>query len=110
MSFTWWMLRAWRSDVWEQAPGTGGTACNWVEPRLSARARPPLLGSPLGALRAAMANLLLIEDDGALADAFAMAFEDAGHAVTTAADGKDGLARIERDRPDVVICDVQLPR
>jgi len=57
-----------------------------------------------------MANVLLIEDDRALTDALAMAFEDAGHTVSAEADGKDGLARIERDRPDVVICDVQLPR
>jgi DNA-binding response OmpR family regulator len=57
-----------------------------------------------------MANVLLIEDDRALVDALSMAFEDAGHAVIAAFDGREGLARIERDRPDVVICDVQLPR
>jgi DNA-binding response OmpR family regulator len=57
-----------------------------------------------------MANVLLIEDDRALVDALSMAFEDAGHAVIAAFDGRDGLARVERDRPDVVICDVQLPR
>ncbi len=57
-----------------------------------------------------MASVLLIEDDRALVDALSMAFEDAGHAVIAAFDGRDGLARIERDRPDVVICDVQLPR
>jgi DNA-binding response OmpR family regulator len=57
-----------------------------------------------------MANVLLIEDDRALVAALSMAFEDAGHAVIAAFDGRDGLARAERDRPDVVICDVQLPR
>jgi DNA-binding response OmpR family regulator len=57
-----------------------------------------------------MPNVLLIEDDRGLADALAMAFEDAGHTVSSAFDGKEGLARIARERPDVVICDVQLPR
>ncbi|WAS91545.1 response regulator transcription factor [Nannocystis punicea] len=57
-----------------------------------------------------MANVLVIEDDRALAEALSIAFEDAGHKVSAAHDGKDGLQRIERDRPDVVICDVQLPR
>ena len=57
-----------------------------------------------------MANVLFIEDDRALVDALSMAFEDAGHAVLAAFDGKEGLARALRDRPDVVICDVQLPR
>lgn len=57
-----------------------------------------------------MANVLLIEDDRALVEALSMAFEDAGHAVSAAFDGRDGLARIVRDRPDVVICDVSLPR
>ena len=59
---------------------------------------------------ARMANLLLIEDDRALVEALSLAFEDAGHVVIAAFDGTEGLARIERDRPDVVICDVQLPR
>jgi DNA-binding response OmpR family regulator len=57
-----------------------------------------------------MATVLLIEDDRALVEALSMAFGDAGHHVLAAFDGKDGLDRIERDRPDVVICDVQLPR
>ncbi|MEZ4297044.1 MAG: response regulator transcription factor [Polyangiaceae bacterium] len=57
-----------------------------------------------------MARVLLIEDDRPLVLALSMAFEDAGHTVLAAHDGKDGLARVERDRPDIVICDVQLPR
>lgn len=57
-----------------------------------------------------MARVLLVEDDRALVEALSMAFEDAGHEVAAAFDGREGLARIERDRPDVVICDVTLPR
>jgi DNA-binding response OmpR family regulator len=57
-----------------------------------------------------MAKLLLIEDDRALVDALTMAFVDAGHSVIAAFDGRDGLGRAARDRPDVILCDVGLPR
>lgn len=57
-----------------------------------------------------MAKLLLIEDDRALSDALALAFEDAGHVVLVAHDGRDGLAAIEQHRPELVLCDVGLPR
>ncbi|WP_437725222.1 response regulator transcription factor [Sorangium sp. So ce861] len=57
-----------------------------------------------------MARLLLIEDDAALVDVLSLAFEDAGHAVLRAHDGVEGLGRIERDAPDLVISDVNMPR
>lgn len=57
-----------------------------------------------------MARVLFIEDDRALTAALTMAFEEEGHEVITAFDGKEGLDRISRDKPDIVICDVALPK
>lgn len=58
----------------------------------------------------AVSTILLIEDDAALVDVLSLAFEDAGHAVASARDGVEGLGRIERDRPDLVVSDVNMPR
>lgn len=57
-----------------------------------------------------MARILIIEDDAALVDVLSLAFEDAGHAVDWARDGADGLRRVQRDGPDLVISDVNMPR
>lgn len=57
-----------------------------------------------------MGRILFIEDDAALADVLALAIEDAGHEVTHARDGVAGLDRIARDKPDLVVSDVNMPR
>ena len=56
-----------------------------------------------------MACVLLIDDDPSLLDVLALAFEDAGHAVITAADGLRGHALILERRPDLVVSDVNMP-
>ncbi len=56
-----------------------------------------------------MAHVLLIDDDDALLDALALAFEDAGHAVSTAPHGMAGLTAIRTNRPEVVVSDVNMP-
>ncbi len=57
-----------------------------------------------------MPRVLLVEDDRSLAGVLAMAFEDGGHTVILAHDGREGLARALADSPDLVVCDVGLPR
>lgn len=57
-----------------------------------------------------MAKVLLIDDDAALLDVLSLTFEDAGHTVCTAADGQAGLAQVDREQPDVVVSDVNMPR
>jgi DNA-binding response OmpR family regulator len=56
-----------------------------------------------------MSRILLVDDDPSLLDALAIAFGDEGHSVTTAVDGAAALAAIERDRPDAVVSDVNMP-
>lgn len=55
-------------------------------------------------------RLLLIDDDDALLDMLAMAFEDEGIEVVCAADGQQGLEEVARAKPDVVITDINMPR
>jgi len=56
-----------------------------------------------------MATVLLIDDDSSLLDVLALACEDAGHEVLTAPNGRDGWDRLTRQRPDVVVSDVNMP-
>jgi DNA-binding response OmpR family regulator len=60
-------------------------------------------------MRATMTRVLIIDDDPSLLDVLALAFEDAGYDVSTAEDGHRGIAAIRKQRPDVVICDVNMP-
>ena len=57
-----------------------------------------------------MARILLIDDDAALLDVLTMAFEEAGHDVRTATDGKTGLASARAHDVDLVVSDVNMPR
>ena len=57
-----------------------------------------------------MAKILLVDDDVALLDVLALAFEDAGHEVVRAKDGVEALAHVKRARPELVVSDVTMPR
>jgi DNA-binding response OmpR family regulator len=56
-----------------------------------------------------MAHLLLIDDDVALLDVLSLSFEDAGHQVTCAKDGTEGLERLRQNKPDLIVSDVNMP-
>jgi len=56
-----------------------------------------------------MANLLVIEDEAALARNIARYFEQRGHVVEVAHDGETGLDAARRLLPEVAIVDYQLP-
>lgn len=53
--------------------------------------------------------LLLIDDDAAITGALGAFFERSGFDVRLAEDGRAGLAEIEREAPDIVVCDVLMP-
>lgn len=55
-------------------------------------------------------RILIIEDHPDAAESLQMLLELSGHEVETALDGPSGLDAAGRFRPDVVICDVGLPR
>lgn len=54
-------------------------------------------------------RLLLVEDDASIREIASIGLKAAGFRVTTAIDGREGLARIRTDSFDAVILDVMLP-
>jgi len=57
-----------------------------------------------------MATVLIVDDEFAIADLLEMALTDEGYRVLTAANGRQGLARLaEGPRPDLVISDYMMP-
>jgi signal transduction histidine kinase/DNA-binding response OmpR family regulator len=60
-------------------------------------------------LRAESLRILVIEDHADVAESMRLALSLAGHQVTVAFTGADGLARAKATCPDVVLCDIGLP-
>jgi DNA-binding response OmpR family regulator len=56
-----------------------------------------------------VARVLLVDDDAALLDVLALAFEEAGHEVLRANDGRAALEVIRTRAPQVVVSDVNMP-
>ena len=56
-----------------------------------------------------MATVLLVDDEPDILLMLRMSFEDEGHDVVMAADGKMGLEKLDEHRPDVVILDMMMP-
>jgi DNA-binding response OmpR family regulator len=55
-------------------------------------------------------KILVVDDDADLRGLIAYALRQAGYLVLEEADGAAGLARVEREEPDLVILDVNLPK
>jgi CheY-like chemotaxis protein len=56
------------------------------------------------------ARILVIEDNGPSLRLMTYLLRAFGYEPLSAADGEDGLRIAEQERPDLVICDIQLPR
>ena len=57
-----------------------------------------------------MARMLVIEDNPANLELMAYLLTAFGHTPLLAADGEQGLAAARRELPDLIVCDMQLPR
>lgn len=55
-------------------------------------------------------KVLVVDDEPAITEAVCEALELAGYQVAAAFDGQQALDAIERDRPDLVVMDVLMPR
>lgn len=55
-------------------------------------------------------RVLIIDDDEGLTEPLQIAMEAAGYQVLTAHDGNEGVMKIERDAPDLVLLDLVMPR
>ena len=54
-------------------------------------------------------SVLIVEDDKNISDLLQMYLEKEGYAVTTAADGGQGLAKFHATSPDLVLLDLMMP-
>lgn len=57
-----------------------------------------------------MARILIVEDNPANLYLLNYLLTAHGHTTESAADGIDGLDRVRAVRPDLVLCDLQMPR
>jgi len=55
-------------------------------------------------------KLLTVDDEAAIRDCIAAFFEDLGFLVSQAEDGLDALDLIRRNRPDIILTDLRMPR
>jgi two-component system, OmpR family, response regulator MprA len=55
-------------------------------------------------------RVLVVDDEPAVREALRASLEFDGYRVSVASDGADGLELIARDRPDLVVLDVMMPR
>ena len=55
------------------------------------------------------ARILLVDDDRNFRRATGAALKDAGHDVVEAANGSEALALLDKSRPDLVLCDLNMP-
>jgi two-component system response regulator AtoC len=55
-------------------------------------------------------KVLVIDDEAGVRRTLSMILEDEGYQVITASDGKEGLDRALKEDPDIVLCDVRMPR
>jgi len=57
-----------------------------------------------------MPKVLLVEDDNNLREIFQMRLQAEGYTAITAADGEEGLVVAMKEKPDLVIADVMMPK
>lgn len=55
-------------------------------------------------------HILIVEDDPAVQTLLLKALTAKGYRVTQALDGLAGLTALERERPDLIIADIMMPR
>lgn len=56
-----------------------------------------------------MARILIVDDENSIRELFRYIFEDAGHEVALAGDGREALGALEGAVPDFIVLDVSMP-
>ncbi|GCE16282.1 response regulator [Dictyobacter kobayashii] len=56
-----------------------------------------------------MSTILVVDDEVSIIEVLRDVLIDEGYEVMTASNGKEGLACLEKTRPDLVLCDVMMP-
>ncbi len=55
-------------------------------------------------------KILIIDDDAGLRKSLTLILSDAGYEVVQAEDGEQGLATAKEQNPDIILCDVRMPK
>jgi two-component system response regulator AtoC len=55
-------------------------------------------------------RILVIDDDAGLRKSVALILSDAGYEVLTASEGEEGLSVAQQSAPDLILCDVRMPK
>ncbi|MBI4432149.1 MAG: response regulator [Candidatus Omnitrophica bacterium] len=55
-------------------------------------------------------KILLVEDEQDIAEVLAVRLEINGYDVALAKDGEEALAKVKKDKPDLIILDLMLPK
>ena len=55
-------------------------------------------------------KILVIDDEAGVRRTLSMILEDEGYQVLTASDGQEGLDRALKEEPDMILCDIRMPR
>ena len=97
--------------LWMESEVGVGSTFSFSVPRMAGIPEPePVRRAARAAAPAGGGSILVIEDDRRSADLLRVYLEDAGHEVTVAGDGVQGLDLARRTQPTAVILDVLLPR
>jgi DNA-binding NarL/FixJ family response regulator len=57
-----------------------------------------------------MANILIVEDERSLNEAYQMILSKEGHTIYTAYDGEEALETARTIEPDIILLDLRMPR
>lgn len=57
-----------------------------------------------------MSKIMLVEDDNSLREIYSIRLTAEGYAIVSAGDGEEALAVAVRERPDLIISDVMMPK
>lgn len=57
-----------------------------------------------------MANILIVEDDPVLNEAYSLILKDAGHHITSVFDGEEALEEVTNNQPDIILLDLLMPK
>jgi DNA-binding response OmpR family regulator len=57
-----------------------------------------------------MAKILLIDDEPEAVDMLKGFLSERGHSIVEAYDGDEGLKKFDAENPDIIICDIKMPK
>jgi DNA-binding response OmpR family regulator len=71
---------------------------------------PTLMGDKKSTPTPGTKRILLVDDDQEIVESMRIALQAKGYEILVARDGNQGLAMAERERPDLVILDMMMPK